>query len=318
MADRTHRTALNASQQNDLNCACFEAAAAGNLSAVRNSLLKGADFFWGYSSRWSDKLLHMAVHSGNHNLVRWVVDEYRRRARAALFGELDAYIRFVDASGESGTPLHMAIVRSDLKMAELLLSLGANPLAVSSTGTSALHVAAEGGHKPALVLLVSELQRRGIQFGVPPQGAFEVVDDIGDTPLHVASRHGQARSIRILVDAGADVNATNRDDFTPLALAAAINSIRSVQILLSAGANPEVGEAPVAMAAKAGNVRALERLLEAGADINGKCDGFSALELATIHRKHEVCRLFRSRGMTLSSTQRARLLRLRQVRTSKG
>ena len=39
---------------------------------------------------------------------------------------------------------------------------------------------------------------------------------VGDTPLHLASIAGRADAVRLLVGAGADVNARNRSERTPL------------------------------------------------------------------------------------------------------
>ena len=128
----------------------------------------------------------------------------------------------------------------------------------------------------------------------------------GETPLHAAALHGNARALRLLVDAGADVEAQTSDGWTPLhyALAAdgdleGIRHQEAVEVLLfEAEADPDarIGESaggdgmPGALleastalhvAAASGVVERVAAVLDAGADhALTDCDERTALFVA--------------------------------------
>ena len=57
-------------------------------------------------------------------------------------------------------------------------------------------------------------------------------------PLHSAAAGRHLEVCRLLIAAGADVNATQRDEFTPLHAAAQHGDVELVELFLSAGADP--------------------------------------------------------------------------------
>jgi cytohesin len=70
--------------------------------------------------------------------------------------------------------------------------------------------------------------------------------DDGDTPLHMACSAGSAAHVACaaaLLDAGAEVDATDEDGLTPLSLAAYEGSKECVQLLLVRGADPLLADA---------------------------------------------------------------------------
>ena len=72
---------------------------------------------------------------------------------------------------------------------------------------------------------------------------LRAVDLDGNTPLHIAAMGGYDQMLRMLIDAGADVNATNRAGFTPLAsalLSFEKNQADIVTTLIAAGARKDV------------------------------------------------------------------------------
>ncbi len=95
---------------------------------------------------------------------------------------------------------------------------------------------------------------------------------LGDhTPLHVASRNAQAGVVRELLAAGADANAVATTGATPLHFAAASGSAGAVAALLDHGGNadarePVWGQTPLMFAAAAARAEAIAVLLERGAD----------------------------------------------------
>ena len=97
----------------------------------------------------------------------------------------------------------------------------------------------------------------------------------GMTALHWAAELGNVELVRLLVDAGADLEAPTRiGDLTPLHIGAELGQSGTVRALLEAGANAESrnvnGSTPLHFAALSGNVETVEALADHGADVNAR------------------------------------------------
>lgn len=116
--------------------------------------------------------------------------------------------------------------------------------------------------------------------------------DIGETPLHRAALGGHLDIVRLLVDSGADVNATNTEHgSTPLHDAASKGHTQVVDVLLASGAAVDVktrrGFTPLHLASKGSHIDAAQRLIAAGADVNAEDeDGSTPLDWA-VSRHYE-------------------------------
>ena len=91
------------------------------------------------------------------------------------------------------------------------------------------------------------------------------------TPLHVAAKAGHGEVVEILVGAGADAAALTETGAAPLHFAAAAGDVRAVTALVDRGApvdvrEPEWEQTPLMFAAALGRTEAVVALLEAGAD----------------------------------------------------
>jgi hypothetical protein len=76
-------------------------------------------------------------------------------------------------------------------------------------------------------------------------GVSTSVSDIdGNTPLHLAVRHGCVDTIRALIDAKAYLNAQNRKGKTPLMIAVDLRVLDAVRTLLEAGADTRIEDFP--------------------------------------------------------------------------
>ena len=81
-----------------------------------------------------------------------------------------------------------------------------------------------------------------------------------------------AELVRVLIGAGADVNAANRYGITPLIEASRLGSTPLIDALLKAGANPNVKlpEDETPLMAGAGNLEAVKLFIARAADVNAR------------------------------------------------
>lgn len=150
-------------------------------------------------------------------------------------------------------PIHMAATHGYLDSApaaiRMLVQHGARLDEPCMLGESSLHLASTYGWMDVMTTLI-EL---GATVDLP---TIEVADeihkaaspsgeapDLNVTPLMVASREGKPDAVRLLLQAGADVNTTSKTGRSALHFAAGAwwsPNPAVVEILLEAGANPEL------------------------------------------------------------------------------
>jgi uncharacterized protein len=86
--------------------------------------------------------------------------------------------------------------------------------------------------------------------------AIDSIGYDGDTPLHVMAWRNDLEGVRLLIAAGADVNAQGEMNETPLHIAVRQRNIPMMQLLLKAGARDDVrcefGDTPRERAAEYG------------------------------------------------------------------
>ena len=131
--------------------------------------------------------------------------------------------------------------------------------AFSPDGFTALHLAAFFGKAEAARTLIGA----GAAIGASSR------NDVSVQPLHSATAGRHHEVCRLLIAAGADVNARQRFGFTPLHAAAQHGDVELVELFLSAGADPTAttdgGERPADTADGAGHVDVARRLREVAA-----------------------------------------------------
>lgn len=145
--------------------------------------------------------LHVAAYKGHEDIARHLISDG---------AELDAC-----TPGSVGTPLHDAINERRKNIVRLLLKAGADTEVRGPQDNTAMHYAARIGDIELLALLLEK------GAGVKAQ------DATGSTPLHYFAATAPFlfteisdvdKTVAMLVAAGADVNARNKDEKTPLAL----------------------------------------------------------------------------------------------------
>lgn len=242
----------------------------GDAATVRLLLARGADAN-AVSSRGL-AALHLSVSWADGELVQDLLDAGARADLADGNGFTPLHFAcrrgatsltesLVGDDGELGTPglamrSEAAIDRiEDRPVLEALLDAGADPEAEDRQGQTPLHVAAERGATWAVQALIE------LPVAVSPP------DEYRATPLHRAANLAVAD---LLLNAGAELDALDRDASTPLHRAIGAGRMEVAELLLERGAHPGTrnreGQTPLHLAAGAGRGRTVERLLEAGAD----------------------------------------------------
>ena len=177
-------------------------------------------------------------------------------------------------------------------VASLKAILQANPdLAFSkdNEGCTALHRAAEHGHKNVAELLLAN------------KAEVDAKDNFGVTALSLAAMNGHKDVAEMLLAHGAQVHFKSTDGATALHMAAAWGQKATVELLLAnkaeVNAKDNRGLTPLHWAVAKGHPHVVEWLLANGADANAKDqDGETALDLAVSMGRKDLTELLRQRG----------------------
>jgi len=188
-------------------------------------------------------------------------DLLRKGDVAAVRVLIERSPRLVEARDAQGlTLLHHAAAGSDASLIDLLVDKGAKIDLAGGQARTPLHIAASNDRSAAAAALV----KRG--------ASLEIRDGYGRTALILCARErGQAATARVLLDAGADIDAADKDGSTALELAAWRGKEELVDLLLARGVRvPESGEIWSNMVAEAlsnGLSGLFRRLIAAGQDL---------------------------------------------------
>ena len=233
-----------------------------------------------------DKLL---AHDGKHKLPPDTV--FPTLHSAVLHGSTAHVINFLNHARSDNSISLTALVNEKLPVSDLsplmlaaraahaptakafeLLRAGADLLLQTSTGVNALSIAAETGVHSDLVRMllgfVSEEQQRQL---------VTHVDEMGESTLYHAAYNGDAETVRMLLELGADPDVkaypgaslvqARQDDFTPLMRAAIVGHSEVAATLLEHGADAgekvikNDGFHPMLMAALQGQRQIVAQLL---------------------------------------------------------
>ena len=155
------------------------------------------------------------------------------------------------AAGE--TPVMVAARSGYAAVVELLLAKGGDPNARGARGQTALMWAVSQKHPEAVKVLLAhgaDVEAKSSTWNevmaVPPHGYLpynRAIPHGGDTALLFAAREGDVESAKLLVAAGANVNAADAWGVTATTLAAHSGHGDVVAFLLSKGADPNLAAA---------------------------------------------------------------------------
>jgi quinoprotein dehydrogenase-associated probable ABC transporter substrate-binding protein len=187
--------------------------------------------------------------------------------------------------GDGYTPLISAIRSGYVGVATYLVEHQADANLTDRSGWTPL-MWATWADNPALVNML-----------LAHHAKLDATDKDGLTPLGIAAQNGKVKATRVLLDAGADVNAPiATGGYTPLMLASISGSSELASALIEHGAKVNVanpGGLTALMIAAAGNRSTIaDLLLRSGADVNARSeDGRTALSIAQSNSSDAVIKI---------------------------
>ncbi|HSA96039.1 MAG TPA: ankyrin repeat domain-containing protein [Acidobacteriota bacterium] len=226
-------------------------------------------------------------------------DLLRKGDVAAVKAMVERTPALVEARDDQGqTLLHYAAYGQDPSLVDFLIDKGAKVDLAGAQTKTPLHIAAIGDRRE----IVAALLKRG--------ASLEIRDDYGRTALILCARErGQAATARVLLDAGADIDAIDKFGSSALELAAWRGKEELVDLLLDRGAKvPDRGEIWANMLKEAvsnGLARLFRRLAEGGQDLKALDPaGESLLQAAAAGGSAEIVGLLIERGFAPAKADR--------------
>ena len=247
----------------DSNSALYEGCLAGDSETVQVLLASSKTRTFALQYEIASPLM-VAASRGCYEIVKMLLDA------AADIDDRDQHGR---------TALHHAALKGRGEAVRYLLRRGADAEIVDRLGAMALHMAARIGSAEIVGDLLS---RENPQRHT---SAANATDGSDSTPLLLASSHGHAPVVKLLLSFGANPDSINESGSSPLHEACREGHLEVVLELLKWQANPELTsgdyETPLISAVKGSHLKCVETLLEAGANPNNHAISQpSALEVA--------------------------------------
>lgn len=178
------------------------------------------------------------------------------------------------------TPLHLAAENGHERVIEQLLTAGGKPTVKDWMGETPLHLAASGGHCGTIEKLIKSAKP-----------LVHMADNYGRTPLHSAAHRGILESVKILIVAGAVIDAV-ADQGSPLHVAIKNANIEASEFLVEQGASTEIsdqfGRRPLHVAAETGYAAIVRSLVEHAEVDSADNHDVTPLMLATGQGSREV------------------------------
>ncbi len=278
---------VNARDTGDNSYAMHWAAAAGNLAIVRRLADAGGDVVGsgddhdleviGWATCWDgcDDEAHRAVaeflvsRGARHHIFSAIALDLPEEVRRIVATDPAALNRRQSRNENHRTALHFAVRQKRARIIELLLELGADPLAVDGTGQPIAIHATEPGVDRAVMEKIRDMANAELLSAArgqrPPRtspadlmamlalGEWQTAERLvgmnsallapAGGVLHLMAKRNDAAAVRWLLDRGADPSGVwpHWDaDVTPLHLAAMQGHVTIARMLLDAGADTTI------------------------------------------------------------------------------
>ncbi|XP_064802199.1 B-cell lymphoma 3 protein homolog isoform X2 [Oncorhynchus masou masou] len=165
-----------------------------------------------------DTALHIAVVQGQEAQIQRMI-----LLLELVHTDLDIY------NNLRQTPLHLAVITHQAQLVGALLRAGADPGALDRNGQTTVHLCCEHGQQACLSVVLSHPSILT---------CLEVRNYEGLTPLHLAVQGGHKELVRMLLDAGADINAMDiKSGHSPLIHAVENHNMDMVHFLIENDCN---------------------------------------------------------------------------------
>jgi len=189
-----------------------EASAAGDVEMIEYLIGVGFDL-WA-DDRAGYNFVHIAAFNDKPEIIRRFlkqVDSNNESDPPPLVSDAVLSTSVERKNVTTGkTPLHVAANRGSFDSLAALLMCGARPATTDSAGWTALHDAAASRSESSSADIIRTLVRHS-----PDVVKSKNVD--GETPLHIAARHGRLSAARVLAElVPHTLTAIDRDGWTPL------------------------------------------------------------------------------------------------------
>uniref|UniRef100_A0A8D2LNT7 Ankyrin 3 n=1 Tax=Varanus komodoensis TaxID=61221 RepID=A0A8D2LNT7_VARKO len=284
---------INICNQNGLN-ALHLASKEGHVEVVSELIQRGANLE--AATKKGNTALHIASLAGQTEVVKVLATNGAN----------------VNAQSQNGfTPLYMAAQENHLEVVKFLLDNGGSQSLATEDGFTPLAVALQQGHDQVVSLLLENDTKGKVRLpalhiaarkddtkaaalllqndhnaDVESKMMVNRTTESGFTPLHIAAHYGNINVATLLLNRGAAVDFTARNDITPLHVASKRGNTNMVKLLLDRGAKIDAktrdGLTPLHCGARSGHEQVVRMLLDRGAPILSKTkNGLSPLHMAT-------------------------------------
>ncbi|XP_076856718.1 ankyrin 3b isoform X7 [Brachyhypopomus gauderio] len=284
---------INICNQNGLN-ALHLASKEGHVEVVAQLIKLGATI--DAATKKGNTALHIASLAGQTEVVKELVSNGAN----------------INAQSQNGfTPLYMAAQENHLDVVQFLLDNGSSQSIATEDGFTPLAVALQQGHDQVVSLLLENDTKGKVRLpalhiaarkddtkaaalllqndhnaDVESKLMVNRTTESGFTPLHIAAHYGNINVATLLLNRGAAVDFSARNDITPLHVASKRGNGNMVKLLLDRGARINAktkdGLTPLHCGARSGHEQVVEMLLDRGAQILSKTkNGLSPLHMAT-------------------------------------